>query len=117
MEKERKFAWLCLIIAGLIELVWAYFMKESHGFTILVPSIIAIVFIVISFWFLERAIRVFGIGMSYGVFCGIGIAGTTMIGIVVLNEGVSWIKILSLIVLISGIVGLKFCDGKEEEEL
>ena len=115
MEKQKKIAWVCLIIAGLIELVWAYFMKESHGFTILVPSIIAIIFIAASFVLLERAVRVFGIGMSYGVFTGIGIAGTTLVGIFALGESVSWIKILSLLVLIAGIIGLKFCDGGEEE--
>ena len=116
MEKEKKVAWICLVIAGLIELVWAYYMKESHGFTILVPSIIAILFIAMSFVLLERAVRVFGIGMSYGVFTGIGIAGTTIVGIVALGESVSWTKIISLIVLVVGIIGLKFCDGKEEAE-
>ena len=116
MEKEKKIAWVCLIIAGLVEFVWAYFLKESHGFTILIPSLLALVFIIISFFLLERAVRVFGIGMSYGVFTGLGIAGTTIIGILALGESVNIIKILSLIVLLAGIIGLKFCDGKEEQE-
>lgn len=118
MEKEKKIAWICLIVAGVIELVWAYFMKESHGFTKLVPSLIAIFFIAVSFFLLERGVRVFGIGMSYAVFTGIGIAGTTVVGICLLGESVSWIKILCLAVLVAGIIGLKFCEDepKEEEE-
>lgn len=114
MGREKQIAWLCLIIAGLVEFVWGYFMKESHGFTILLPSIIAIFFIVVSFFLLERGVRAFGIGMSYGVFTGLGIAGTTIIGIVALGESVSLAKILSLIVLMAGIIGIKFCDGQGE---
>lgn len=116
MEKERKIAWICLILAGLMEFVWGYFLKESHGFTILLPAILAIVFIAASFFLLERAVRNFGIGMSYGVFTGLGIAGTSIIGIVALGESVNALKIISLIVLMAGIVGIKFCDSKEEEE-
>ena len=116
MEKERKVAWVRLIIAGLVEFVWGYFLKESHGFTILLPSILAIFFIAASFFLLERAVRVFGIGMSYGVFTGLGIAGTSIIGIIALGESVNALKIISLVILMTGIIGIKFCDGKEEEE-
>ena len=116
MNKERKIAWVCLIIAGLTEFVWGYFLKESHGFSRLLPAIVAIIFIAVSFFLLERAVRVFGIGMSYGVFTGLGIAGTSIIGILALGESVSVLKIISLIVLMAGIVGIKFCDGAEEEK-
>ena len=94
MKNERKIAWVCLIIAGLIEFVWGYFLKESHGFSEVGPAILAVIFIAASFFLLERAVRVFGIGMSYGVFTGL--------------------EIISLIILMTGIVGIKFCDGKEE---
>lgn len=116
MEKEKRIAWVCLVIAGLVEFVWGYFMKESHGFTILVPSILAVIFIILSFFLLERAVRTFGIGMSYGVFTGLGIAGTTIIGIIALGEGVSILKIVSLLILMVGIIGLKVCEGEGEEE-
>lgn len=116
MKREKRIAWICLILAGLIEFVWAYFLKLSHGFTVLVPSVIAIFFIAASFFLLERAVRVFGIGMSYGVFTGLGIAGTSIIGIIALGESISLMKILSIIVLMVGIIGLKFCDGTEESE-
>lgn len=116
MKNEKRIAWICLIAAGLLEFVWAYFMKLSHGFTVLVPAILAILVIAASFFLLERGVRIFGIGMSYGIFTGLGIAGTAVIGIVALGEGVSLLKILSLVILMCGIIGLKFCEGKEESE-
>ena len=90
-------------------------MKQSHGFTRLLPTLITAVFLLLSFFLLERGIRAFGIGMSYAVFTGIGIAGTTVLGIVLLGESVSVAKIISLLVLITGIIGLKFCEGESEE--
>lgn len=117
MKNERRISWICLIIAGLLELVWAYFVKLSHGFTVLMPSAAAIFFLVISFFMLERGIREFGIGMSYGVFTGIGVAGTTIVGILALGESVSVVKIISLIVLMCGIIGLKLVeDGAADGE-
>lgn len=116
MRKEKTIAWVCLIIAGLMELVWAYFMKLSNGFTEFWPSVLTILALLPSFYLLERGIRTFGIGMSYGVFTGIGIAGTTVIGILVLGEAVSVMKMISLVILVCGIVGLKVCEGKEDAE-
>lgn len=114
MKREAKIAWICLIVAGLLEIVWAYFMKESHGFTRLWPTVATIVFLMPSFFLLERGIRLFGIGMSYAVFTGIGIAGTTAVGILALGESVSVVKLICLGVLLVGIIGLKFCEGGGE---
>ena len=113
MKNKSRTAWICLIAAGLIEIVWAYFMKQSDGFTRPVPTIITVAFLILSFFLLERGIRLFGIGMSYAVFTGIGISGTTIIGIVLLNEGISVAKIVSLAVLSAGIIGLRFCENAE----
>lgn len=113
MKNKSRTAWICLIAAGLIEIVWAYFMKQSDGFTRPVPTIITVTFLILSFFLLERGIRLFGIGMSYAVFTGIGIAGTSIIGIVLLDEGVSVAKIVSLAVLSAGIIGLRFCENAE----
>lgn len=115
MKRNKQIGWICLIIAGLLELVWAYFVKLSHGFTIWGPAALAVFFLVISFFLLERGIREFGIGMSYGVFTGIGVAGTAIVGIVLLGESVSFVKIISLSVLLGGIIGLKFVEGQEPE--
>ena len=117
MKKEKTIAWICLIIAGLLELVWAYFVKLSDGFTVFGPAALAVFFLVISFFLLERGIREFGIGMSNGVFTGIGVAGTAIVGILLLGESVSLVKFVSLAVLLGGIIGLKFVEGGEEAEI
>lgn len=116
MKNKSNAAWICLIISGLTEIIWAYFMKESHGFTRLLPSILMLIFLIIGFVLLERAIRQFGIGMSYAVFTGIGIIGSTAVGILAYGEGISVIKILSVAVLLAGVIGLRFCDEKEGKE-
>ena len=115
MKRSKQIGWVCLIIAGLLELVWAYYVKLSNGFTVLIPAALAVFFLVISFFLLERGIREFGIGMSYGVFTGIGVAGTAVVGILLLDESVSLMKIVSLAVLLSGIIGLKCVEGQEPE--
>ena len=117
MKNQKSIAWLCLIAAGLIELVWAYFMKLSNGFTEVIPSLITLGFIILSFFLLEKGMSTFGIGMSYGVFTGIGIAGTTIIGFFAFNEAISFPKIVCLIILLTGIIGLKIYEGKEEEKV
>ena len=108
--KEKNTAWALLIAAGLLEIVWAYTMKLSHGFTVLWPSVITIVILVASFFMLAKAVDELGIGLSYAVFTGIGVVGTTVISIFVLGEGASPLKLVSLGVLIVGILGLKLCD-------
>ena len=114
--KEKNTAWILLIIAGLLELVWAYTLKLSHGFTVLWPSVIPIVILIASFFMLAKAVDKLGIGLSYAVFTGIGVVGTTVISIFVLGEGASPLKLVSLGVLIVGILGLKLCDKEGQEK-
>ncbi len=114
--KDKNTAWILLIAAGLLEIVWAYTMKLSHGFTVLWPSVITIIILIVSFFMLAKAVDKLGIGLSYAVFTGIGVVGTTMINIFVLNEGASPLKLVSLGVLIIGILGLKLCDKESEEK-
>lgn len=114
--KEKNAAWLLLVVSGLMEIVWAYTMKLSHGFTVLWPSIITIVILTVSFFMLAKAVNVLGIGLSYAVFTGIGVVGTTLISIFILDEGASPLKLISLGFLIVGILGLKLCDKEGEEK-
>ena len=114
--KEKNTAWILLVVSGLMEIVWAYTMKLSHGFTVLLPSVITIAILIISFFLLAKAVNTLGIGLSYAVFTGIGVVGTTLISIFVLKEGASLLKMLSLGVLIIGILGLKLCDKEGEEK-
>lgn len=114
--KEKNAAWLLLVVSGLMEIVWAYTMKLSHGFTVLWPSIITVVILTVSFFMLAKAVNVLGIGLSYAVFTGIGVVGTTLISIFVLDEDASPLKLISLGFLIVGILGLKLCDKEGEEK-
>ncbi|EUJ30736.1 hypothetical protein MFLO_10059 [Listeria floridensis FSL S10-1187] len=109
-------AWFYLVLAGLSEIVWAFGLKESHGFTIHSYSLLTIVFLIISFGLFAKAMKAIPIGTAYAVFTGIGAAGTAVVGIVFLHEPAGLFKIISLIVLVSGIIGLKLADdGKEGE--
>lgn len=108
-------AWIYLILGGISEIVWAYGLKASDGFTNLKWSIITVVFICISFSLFARSMRYIPIGTSYAVFTGIGAAGTALIGILFLGEGASFLKIISLLILIAGIIGLKLVKEDKEE--
>lgn len=111
-------AWFYLILAGLSEIVWAFGLKMTHGFTDLKWSAITIFFMIVSFFLFGKSMRTIPIGTSYAVFTGIGAAGTAIVGILFLNESTSVWKIISLLVLIGGIVGLKMIGepiNKEEE--
>lgn len=109
-------AWILLIIAGLTEIVWAIGLKEAHGFTELVPSIVTIIFLIVSFFLFAKAMKTIPIGTAYAIFTGIGAAGTAIVGIIWLGEEVSAGKLLFLFVLLFGIIGLKLVDDEDEEE-
>ncbi|KGL39617.1 QacE family quaternary ammonium compound efflux SMR transporter [Listeria sp. SHR_NRA_18] len=104
-------AWIYLMLAGLSEIVWAFGLKEAHGFSRLGWSLLTIAFLIVSFYLFARAMRKIPIGTAYAVFTGIGAAGTAIIGMLFLDESANLWKIISLIVLISGIIGLKLVDG------
>ncbi|TQR21471.1 DMT family transporter [Psychrobacillus vulpis] len=109
-------AWLYLIVAGLTEIIWAIGLKEAHGFTELLPSIVTIIFLIVSFFLFARAMKTIPIGTAYAIFTGIGAAGTVLVGIFWFNEEVSFGKIIFLCILLFGIIGLKLVDDEEEVE-
>ena len=109
-------AWLYLIAAGITEIVWALGLKFSEGFTNTVPSVVTILFIVISFLLFSKSMKEIPVGTAYAVFTGIGAAGTAVIGMSMFNELISFGKVFFLFVLIGGIVGLKLIDSEEEAE-
>lgn len=106
--------WLYLVLAGLSEIVWAYGLKMTGGFTDPLWSVITVFFMIVSFYLFAKAMKTIPIGTAYAVFTGIGAAGTAIIGIAILGEDVSVLKIISLLVLIGGIVGLKMACGREK---
>ena len=79
-------AWVILIVAGLLEVVWAYAMKVSDGFTKLTPSILTLVFMVASFALLSYAMKTLPLGTAYTVWTGIGAIGSFLVGILILGD-------------------------------
>lgn len=109
-------AWIYLLIAGMTEVIWAIGLKEAHGFTVLVPSIVTMFFIVVSFFLFAKAMETIPIGTAYAIFTGIGAVGTAIVGIFLFNEGAGAGKIFFLVLLLVGLVGLKLADGQEEKQ-
>lgn len=107
----KYMAWLVLIVAGCLEVVWAYFMKMSDGFTKLTPSILTIVFMVFSFALLSYAMKTLPLGTAYTVWTGIGAVGAFWVGIFVLGEPVNAMRMLAAILIISGLVLMKLSSS------
>ncbi len=100
-------AWLILILAGIFEVIWAYAMKMSEGFTKLTPSIITIVFMILSFVLLAHAMRTLPLGTAYTIWTGIGAVGSFLIGILVLGEPATALRMLAAILIVSGLILMK----------
>ncbi|ANB56714.1 quaternary ammonium compound-resistance protein sugE [Anoxybacillus sp. B7M1] len=104
-------AWVYLIIAGLFEIVWAIALKYTFGFTRMIPSIITIAGMLVSFYFLSLGIKILPIGTAYAVWTGIGAAGTVIAGILFFNEPITILRVFFLLLLLVGLIGLKFTSG------
>lgn len=100
-------SWFLLILAGLFEIGWAVGLKYTEGFTRLWPSIFTVASMTVSVLLLGLAVKQLPIGTAYGVWVGIGAMGTAIAGIVLLGEGVSLLKIASLVLILLGVLGLK----------
>ncbi len=99
--------WMQLIVAGLLEVVWAYTMKMSHGFTRPAYTAVTIVAMIASFWLLSRAMQVLPLGTAYVVWTGIGSVGAFILGLVLLGESASPMRILAAVLIVGGIVLMK----------
>lgn len=100
-------AWIALLFAGFFEIVWAYSMKMSEGFSKLTPSIITLVFMILSFVLLAYAMRSLPLGTAYTIWTGIGAVGSFLLGIFVLGEPASAMRMLAAVLIISGLVLMK----------
>ena len=103
-------AWVLLVIAGLLEVVWAYLMKQSQGFTRLWPSVGAIVFMVASFSLLSYTMRTLPLGTAYVVWTGIGAVGSFLVGMFFLHEPAGLLRILAAALILSGLVLMKLAS-------
>lgn len=104
-------AWLILIVAGIFEVIWAYSMKMSEGFTRLTPSIVTLVFMVLSIILLSMAMRTLPLGTAYTVWTGIGAIGSFVLGIVVLNEPMSAMRMLAAVLIVAGLLLMKLSSS------
>lgn len=100
-------SWLYLFAAGLLEVVWAVGLKYTAGFTKLVPSVVTAVAMAGSFYLLSLAMRSLPLGTAYGVWVGIGAVGAAIAGIVLFKEPATTLRIVSVLLIVAGIVGLK----------
>jgi len=104
-------AWVYLMVAGLLEIVWASAMKHSAGFTKLWPTIISLVGMVASMVLLSISMKTLPLGTAYSVWTGIGAAGAFIFGIVVLGEQASLGRILAAALILSGLILMKLSDN------
>lgn len=100
-------SWIILVIAGLLEVVWAIGLKYTHGFTRLTPSVITLTAMIVSIVLLSWAMRSLPVGTAYAVWTGIGAVGAAITGILLLGESASLARIASLALIVAGIIGLK----------
>jgi quaternary ammonium compound-resistance protein SugE len=101
-------AWITLVVSGVLETVWAAALSQSRGFTRLVPSVVFAVALVLSMVGLACALRSIPVGTGYAVWVGIGAVGTAAYGIAALGEPATPARLLCLVAIVGGVVGLKF---------
>jgi quaternary ammonium compound-resistance protein SugE len=104
---EDRMSWLLLFAAGMLEIVWAYAMKQSHGFSRLGPSVVTIAGMIASFGLLSAAMRSLPLGSAYTIWTGIGAIGAFLIGITMLGETTSPLRIAAAVLIVSGLVLMK----------
>src|SRR5215470_10698779 len=100
-------AWISLVIAGLFEILWAIGLKYTEGMTKLAPSVFTVAAMIVSFFFLAQALKTIPVGTGYAVWTGIGAAGTAILGIVLFSESAALPRLLCLLLIVAGIIGLK----------
>lgn len=103
--------WILLFIAGIFEVVWAYSMKLSEGFSKPIPSLITLVMMIASFGLLSFAMRSIPLGTAYTIWTGIGAIGAFIVGIVALGEQLSFMRVCAAILIVCGIVLMKMSSA------
>lgn len=99
--------WIILSIAGVLEVVWALLLKQSEGFSKPAPTIGFLIALTASMGLLAFALRTLPVGTAYAVWTGIGAAGTAIVGMLWLGEPRDALRLVSLVLLLAGIIGLR----------
>lgn len=100
-------AWSMLFVAGIFEVVWAVAMKQSEGFTRLMPTLVTLAGMVVSFVLLSAAMRTIPLGTAYTIWTGIGAVGAFLVGITMLGEQLSAMRVIAAVLIVSGLVLMK----------
>lgn len=100
-------AWMFLLLAGFFEICFTISLKFSQGFSKIIPSIITVIFIVLSFFCVSQSMKSIPLGTAYAVWAGIGAAGTVVCGIIFFGDSYHIIRLVSIMLIIIGIIGLK----------
>lgn len=102
--------WIYLLLAGISEIIFTTALKSSENFTKLTPTIAFTISVVTSFWFLTKAMETIPLGTAYGVWTGIGVSGTVIIGLIFFKDPSGFWRLFFLATLIMSIIGLKFAS-------
>jgi quaternary ammonium compound-resistance protein SugE len=108
---DPTMAWVLLSIAGIIEIAFAFCMKWSEGFTRLIPALLTVATGLSSVFLLSLSLRTLPVGTGYAVWTGIGAAGTAIMGIAVLGDSAEPLRILCILLILAGVIGLKLVSG------
>ena len=100
-------SWIYLVIAGLFECGWAIGIKYTDGFTKVIPTVLTLLAMTVSFWLLSIAMKTIPVGTAYAVWTGIGTIGVAILGMILFGESKEILRIISLLLIIVGIIGLK----------
>ena len=104
--------WLILFVAGLLEVVWALMLKQSEGFSKPGPTAVFVIALLLSMFLLSKALKSLPVGTAYAVWTGIGAAGTAILGMLLLGESRDIVKLISLVMIVAGIVGLRLSSSQ-----
>jgi quaternary ammonium compound-resistance protein SugE len=104
-------AWFILIVAGLFEVVWAFTMKQSDGFTRLWPSVVTVAAMLASFGLLAWSMRLLPLGTAYMVWTGIGAVGAFVVGIVFLGEAANTMRFVAASLIVGGLLLMKLSSS------
>ncbi|KPB04969.1 DMT family transporter [Bacillus sp. CHD6a] len=108
--------WIFIFIAGILEIIWVLGLRYSDGFTVLIPSIITLITLAISFYLFSKSLKFLPIGTAYAIFTGLGAAGTAIVGILYFGESASPSKLFFLSLMLLGIIGLKMTTSDDVAE-
>lgn len=99
--------WFYLMVAGIFEIEWAIGLKYSQGFTKITPSILTLIGMIASFYFLSLALKNIPIGTAYAIWTGIGTVGTVILGCVLFKEPLDIMRVICIMLIVIGIIGLR----------